>query len=175
MVYSSSCFKLRDSEASPRLFGSIFSSPFSFQCNEAINVLALHGVPLNGPALELCSFAACQLLSANNSIPQIQPTMQANPKQILISETSHKGNMCLCSLTRDCCFFLQKLRDILYQLVSTLTLDKEQCPPQGVVIAPLFLRWQEFLGFNSFQISVTQLESRPTFIMLIICMVLVMT
>ena len=47
------------------------------QCAEAITVLSQHGVPLNGPAFELCSFAACQIISAVNSTPQIQFSMQA--------------------------------------------------------------------------------------------------
>lgn len=48
------------------------------QCGEAIDVLSQHGVPLNCPAFELCSFAACKIISAVDSIPQIQFTMQVN-------------------------------------------------------------------------------------------------
>ena len=52
-------------------------------------------------------------------------------------------------ITRAYRVFLQKLRDILYQLVSTLTLDKEQCPPQGVFfITSLYFWRQEFFMFQ---------------------------
>lgn len=67
------------------------------KCGEAIDVLSQHGVPLNCPAFELCSFAACKIISAVDSIPQIQFTMQ-------------------------------KLREILFQIVSSLTLNRALCP-----------------------------------------------